>query len=340
MRDEFSQRTRTTLAKRSGHRCSNPERRIITSGPHLDPDKSINIGVAAHITAAASGGKRYNAYLSSAQRASSWNGIWLCQTCAHLIDTDEQRFSEEQLHHWKTQNEREVFAEMSGRSKTYSPNIFQGVRVEVSVVSSGSKKSSLLLVKVLNRNPKTLLIKSIRIKVIEFACFMPFGSTKHSNVYELDIGKLRHFGSRAKINLNRIVEVNDRDEFSLVLSAPSLGLLRAAWKLDIDLFTNLGISEIGEKEVFIPGGEVAQDASYFKVIRRNIRKSVEAGKAVAGQDSSNRFEGWIFKHIWPRLFTKSFFHLRGFVCFFPGIGTYWGGIGCYSGPYNIFKNHE
>ena len=85
-RDEFDQRTKETLAKRVCYRCSNPNCCKLTSGPHEDPSKSVNIGVAAHITAAASGGKRYNSEISSEARKSIDNGMWLCQNCAKLID--------------------------------------------------------------------------------------------------------------------------------------------------------------------------------------------------------------------------------------------------------------
>ncbi len=56
MRDEFAIAVKDTLAKRVGFRCSNPGCRKPTSGPQEDPSKSVNVGVAAHITAAASDG--------------------------------------------------------------------------------------------------------------------------------------------------------------------------------------------------------------------------------------------------------------------------------------------
>jgi HEAT repeat protein len=101
MRDDFTQATKETLAKRVGCRCSNPGCRKLTSGPHEEAHKSINIGVAAHITAAAPGGKRYDASLSSEQRKSIENGIWLCQNCGKLVDSDEQKYSVELLVNWK-----------------------------------------------------------------------------------------------------------------------------------------------------------------------------------------------------------------------------------------------
>lgn len=86
--------------------CSNPGCRKPTCGPREDPAKSINIGVAAHITAASPGGVRYNSSLSEAERTSIENGIWLCQNCAKLIDNDKDRYSVSCLREWKARAEK------------------------------------------------------------------------------------------------------------------------------------------------------------------------------------------------------------------------------------------
>ena len=69
MRDDFSKATKELLAKRVGFQCSNPECGKATSGPQDDPTGAVNLGVAAHITAASSGGARYDESLTSEQRA-------------------------------------------------------------------------------------------------------------------------------------------------------------------------------------------------------------------------------------------------------------------------------
>jgi hypothetical protein len=102
-RDDFSAATRRTLAARAGYRCSNPACGRQTSGPAIDETKAIDVGEAAHITAAARGGKRYDASLTHEQRCAGSNGIWLCRLCARLIDTDELRFPVALLHGWKQQ---------------------------------------------------------------------------------------------------------------------------------------------------------------------------------------------------------------------------------------------
>lgn len=101
MRDDFSPATKELLAKRVGYRCSNPECRQPTSGPQEDTMGVINVGVAAHITAASPNGPRYDVSLTPERRCSGANGIWVCQTCAKLVDNDESRYSVVNLEDWK-----------------------------------------------------------------------------------------------------------------------------------------------------------------------------------------------------------------------------------------------
>lgn len=106
MRDNFSAGTKDLLSRRVGFICSNPECLRSTSGPQANPAGSVNIGVAAHISAASPGGPRYETDLSPEQRSDSSNGIWLCQNCAKLIDNDPVRFSRKVLEGWKRAAER------------------------------------------------------------------------------------------------------------------------------------------------------------------------------------------------------------------------------------------
>ncbi|MBW0164929.1 MAG: hypothetical protein HYI21_06890 [Sediminibacterium sp. Gen4] len=108
MRDDFKQEIKETLAKRVAFVCSNPECNMSTIGPNSEQGKSTNIGVAAHITAASKGGKRYDETLSAEQRSSIDNGIWLCQTCSKLIDTDEKKYTIELLKKWRDINEKKA----------------------------------------------------------------------------------------------------------------------------------------------------------------------------------------------------------------------------------------
>lgn len=54
-RDNFLAKTKQHLSYSVGHRCSKPDCQRPTSGPSLGKEKYINMGTAAHITAAAQG---------------------------------------------------------------------------------------------------------------------------------------------------------------------------------------------------------------------------------------------------------------------------------------------
>ena len=86
-------------------RCSNPNCRQVTSGPQQDPSKALNIGVAAHITAASPKGPRFDKTLSAEARRSPDNGIWFCQNCGKLVDNDATRYSADLLRQWKRLSE-------------------------------------------------------------------------------------------------------------------------------------------------------------------------------------------------------------------------------------------
>jgi tetratricopeptide (TPR) repeat protein len=111
-RDDFSRPTIEQLAKRVGYRCSNPGCGRLTSGPRDHPEKSVNIGVAAHITAASPGGARYDPTLTQTERRSVSNGIWLCQDHAKLVDNDAERYTVDLLRDWKKKAEEHARREL------------------------------------------------------------------------------------------------------------------------------------------------------------------------------------------------------------------------------------
>jgi tetratricopeptide (TPR) repeat protein len=104
-RDDFPKRVLSVLANRAGNRCSNPTCRRETSGPDTNAEGVVNLGVGAHITAAAPGGPRFDAQLRPDERAGTANGIWLCQWCAKLVDDDATQFTKAVLLQWKTSAE-------------------------------------------------------------------------------------------------------------------------------------------------------------------------------------------------------------------------------------------
>lgn len=100
-RDEFTATTKRNLAGYAGYRCSCPECQIFTIGPNSSSETPALIGEAAHITAAAPGGARFNPSLTKDERKGFPNGIWLCCTCARKIDVDPDAYPVELLEEWK-----------------------------------------------------------------------------------------------------------------------------------------------------------------------------------------------------------------------------------------------
>jgi hypothetical protein len=108
MRDDFRETVKRILGERVNFMCSNPGCRARTRGPQLASDKSLNLGVASHISAASEGGPRYNSHMTTESRSSIENGIYLCSTCAKLIDNDPAEFTISLLCQWKNEAESET----------------------------------------------------------------------------------------------------------------------------------------------------------------------------------------------------------------------------------------
>jgi hypothetical protein len=106
-RDDFDSSTIEFLKKRAAFICSNPSCRAMTISPsEKDEKKFIYIGKAAHITAASLGGPRYNSSLTSEERKSISNGIFLCSSCADMIDKNRGiDFPTPLINEWKKQHE-------------------------------------------------------------------------------------------------------------------------------------------------------------------------------------------------------------------------------------------
>lgn len=121
MRDDFSEEVKRTVAARVGYRCSSPVCRAPTSGPQADSSKAVNVGVAAHITAASPGGPRFDPSLATEERRHADNAIWLCQTCGKLADNDKIRFTEDELRRWKRDAENEALLRVGKAASSADP---------------------------------------------------------------------------------------------------------------------------------------------------------------------------------------------------------------------------
>lgn len=106
-RDDFAAKNRLVLAKRASFICSNPECRVLTIAPaDWDAASVIFIGKAAHITAAAAGGPRFDAHMTADERSSLANGIFLCAACADIVDANGGAdYPPKVLRRWKQDHE-------------------------------------------------------------------------------------------------------------------------------------------------------------------------------------------------------------------------------------------
>lgn len=152
MRDDFTKETQDALAKRVGVRCSNPFCRKVTTGPRSDPAKIVSIGVAAHITAAAAGGPRFDVALAPEQRRAPDNGIWLCQNCAKLVDNDSDRYTVELLRAWKSGAEAAALRAIEGLAEGQESPVEDAVEMELHYKMKRNGDRHDYLLRVLVRN--------------------------------------------------------------------------------------------------------------------------------------------------------------------------------------------
>ncbi len=139
-RDNFTESTKALLAKRVGYLCSHPECKRLTIGPALGEEAPVNIGEAAHITAAAAGGPRYDASLSTEERRSYTNGIWLCGVHAKQVDSDEKQFTVDLLRDWKRTAEQVAFDALTSGNPRVLPIVKLNLESEVLEVLGLSKE--------------------------------------------------------------------------------------------------------------------------------------------------------------------------------------------------------
>lgn len=137
--DDFTLRTKRLLAHRVGHLCSNPECNASTSGPGIEHTTLVTVGDAAHITAASPAGPRFNPELTSEQRRSYDNGIWLCVNHARIVDQDDSFYTVDLLRSWKSEAEMRARKDL-GRprvNETHAPaEVVKFIRISRSVLAA------------------------------------------------------------------------------------------------------------------------------------------------------------------------------------------------------------
>ena len=94
--------------------------------------------MAAHITAASPEGPRFDSELSENERRSPRNGIWLCQTCAKLVDSDVDEFTVKVLQGWKRMADDRARLEC-GMKRLGSSSVLDLTEQSTKILSTGSQ---------------------------------------------------------------------------------------------------------------------------------------------------------------------------------------------------------
>jgi len=153
IRDNFSLETKRLLGSRVAFHCCYPGCSIITIGPNTTEDKKVVIlGEAAHIHAAAPGGPRYLPSMTSEERKSFENGIWLCRQHAKLIDANYGNYSAATLQQWKKVTEAEAYRQLKELGKIKVPDPTTIICLNPSLMFEGIWKAA-------NKNSWTFIVK-------------------------------------------------------------------------------------------------------------------------------------------------------------------------------------
>lgn len=122
-RDDFTKDTKLLLGFRANFKCSFTGCGVTLTGPSEESPRSYsNIGVAAHIHAAAAGpgARRYLAAMTPEQRSDISNAILLCGNHSRLVDSDEKRYPAEVLRQMKAAHEAQVTLELADGKRRLS----------------------------------------------------------------------------------------------------------------------------------------------------------------------------------------------------------------------------
>lgn len=251
-RDDFPKKVKDAVSRRAGQRCSNPNCGRTTSGPHFDESKAVNIGVAAHISGASPNGPRYNPDQTPEDRADILNAIWLCQSCARLVDTDIKEFTDARLRVWKRLHEERIKLEMLSPMVTqHSVEIGKLVISEIFTNWLADGTACAVDFRISNQGASEIMINAVEFEVVESIHRQPMGHAGFSAVYDLDISGLSEYASRKECQVAQLLNPGEVDRFGVVLSIGSPAW-PGGWRLKTSLRSNIGTTPAGEIEVWLP----------------------------------------------------------------------------------------
>lgn len=106
MSDRISSKVQKILCTRSGNRCANPECRKILVVDKTDSDIESLVAQMAHIAGEKEGSPRYDNTMTTKERNSYANLIFVCGNCHKMIDDQPNTYTVEKLHEMKTNHEK------------------------------------------------------------------------------------------------------------------------------------------------------------------------------------------------------------------------------------------
>lgn len=219
IRDDFPIKIKETLKQRAAYICSNPSCRKMTIAPStINSDAVQFIGVCAHITAARSGGPRYNEKLNSIERSSIKNAIFLCSNCAMLIDKNNGKdYRSETLNCWKEDHENWVAQNLN---KPYSENgiltsnsQMGGITANIVHVNNYPQKMG-DEIDLADKHDKELFLKAEAIidedRLLEILSILEHNQSIQMNEIQLIDDFIKFYSKSANEYLNKEIETNRR----------------------------------------------------------------------------------------------------------------------------------
>lgn len=323
MRDDFTKNIKDTLAQRAAYICSKPDCDTLTIGPNANPEKSTCTGVAAHISAASSGGKRYVESLTTAERRGIQNGIWLCQTCAKLIDTDEDCYPIEVLFAWRRNHENAVAQRQSREEPTTRRHGNDGIIEANARVIYSEQGVPLLFCNIKNLSIETLQIRTARFRVHEFVSHQPMGesSVVAPGIAEINLDELCRYKKRMQLPILRHIRKGESDFFAFAFSAKQLAGLFCGWAIDMSLISNFGPIQLNRIRVDIPH-DSSSELDFINIMKGGMR---ETWREMRASDD-------LMERICARfVLLRDPFWWLGYSAFYGGRMSY------YSGPRNFLR---
>ena len=172
-RDEFTEKTKLQIAKRAGWLCSDPSCRRPTVGSNSDGDGVINLGVAAHICAAAPDGPRYDPTMTRDQRRSPNNGIWLCQLHGKAVDAKDTMHTVELLHEWKDKVQRESWQRVLYNDILHGVVTQEPSKVDLSARLRAAASADLDIFRRSSKWPSTAIMLTLEVTGLEGPIIAP-----------------------------------------------------------------------------------------------------------------------------------------------------------------------